>query len=257
MHFSTLVFASFAGAFLAPFGRAVASEASIPVPENEVEGLAVSDMGTHMAPAIWTFELDEDVIETPELVAEVQEAFVLAANEAHDITDFQFNTVDIKQVMHEKVDLGDDAMMLGDTEEEGDEGADDKWIGTRSLRGIVDTFVGARRSNRHFRPNNKKKKHTNLFKWRDLYSVNVHYGCKLCSNDDDALMSSPMNALTPQFYELEHGQVIMKRWQKAFCGKLRRIKMLRKPARCFIYLDLDHQDDPADEPNLFLPVSEN
>lgn len=256
MRFCNLVFASFAGALLAPFGRTMASEAfdAAPkeiagAPKEEAGRFVASKLEAHQAPAVWTYELDEDVVETPELVAMIREAFILAANEAHDMTNFEFDKVFIKEVMHEPIDLDyDDAMMQGDTEDEGDLDDDDnEWTITSSFQSLV-ASLGRSKKNRFKR------------KYRTKMTTAVSFGCRLCGKngkDDDSFMSSTIDAMDAEFYQSNNGVAVLKRWQKGFCGKLRRVKQLKKPSRCFIFFDLDHLDDPVDQPSLMLSISEN
>jgi hypothetical protein len=265
MRFSALIFASFVGALLAPSGRAVAASEANPIPpEEEVAASSVSEGEPHVVPVVWTFELDEDVVETPELVAEIQEAFILSANEAYSQTDLDFGTVDITMVMHEEIDSSeDDEMMLGDTdedlEEEGDEDADDEGDVMGALRGIADGTLG-----RYRRRKRKKWTPPSYDQYRNSYVANTHIHCKFCG--PGRMMSSTTGTgITPTLFhdldlDLQRGYAARKRWQKGFCGKLRRIKALKKPKRCFIFMDLDHMDYPggvADQPSLFLPVSDN
>ena len=224
MRFSTFIVGTFACAPLAlVFCRSVAAEVANPVLEEDV--VAVSELEPHVAPTFWTFELDQDVNETPELVAEIQEAFVLSANDVHDTADIIFSSVQIKQILHEMVDLRANEMIISDAMEEGDNDAgEDNADASGMLRGGLKADVK---------------------KWRMRYRASSSVTCRLCPDDRLASMWSP-EFLGSRFYNLEEQVDTLKRWEKDFCGKLKKIKSLKKPTRCFISVDFDHLDSLAE-----------
>ncbi len=239
MRFSSLVFVPFSSAFLT---GAFASNATFLIQDQEAE---VSALTRHYFPAVWNFELEDDFAETPEVMAQIEEAFILAANEVHDSADIKFFSVFTKGVMHEHFNKDGDSMMLGEVDEEEEASEDEVEVED-------ETNLARRlrwRSNFHIRPKNSR----NSPLWRPNYRVVLSVACNLCGrhpDDDDAaiMMARPLE-LRNRFYELEHGRNIMLAWQKRFCRKLHNIKTLHKPSRCFIFLDLDHED-PAEDPQV-------
>ncbi len=202
-------------------------------------------MASHNFPAIWNFQLEEDFTESPEILAQIEEAFILAANEVHNSADIKFFSAFIKRVVHEHFNKDEDSMMLGETYEEQEASEDEVEDETNLARRL------RWRSNFHIRPKNSR----NSPMWRPNYSVVLSVACNLCGrhpDDDDAatMLARPLE-LGNRFYELEQGRNILLAWQKKFCQKLHKIKTLHKPSRCFIFFDLDHED-PADDPQTFI-----
>jgi len=244
MRFSTLALTAFVNVLLTPV---FASQADIPIVEQDTT--EVSSMQIHNFPAVWNFEVEKDFTETPEIMAQIEHAFILAANEVHDSTDIKFISAFVKDVMHEHF-TKDNLMMLGeeDVENEEDDDDDDNAPDGDETSGSYLRPPTLSRINVHFRSRNTR----NSPLWRPNYKTVLSVACNLCArniNDDatTAMLGSPME-LGNQFYELGEGRSIHLAWQNRFCQKLRNIKALQKPRRCFIYFDLDHED-PVDGPN--------
>jgi len=244
--------------------------------------VAIGDL-THLRnnPIVVSYEVDEEVDETPELLAAIQEALVMSANEAHGNLDMQFYAAAIKGVIHENLeeqvtkeeeDDDEDVLLEEDEDEEEEEwsffpavlrgrsrSSSKKrsssrtpwWADKCKVKFYAYTFPHRCRKvpDRHYGDrsytNDKNKK--NIYR-RDVNSGNIA-NCNLCPrnpNDDDSLMlRGEQAALVPinnQFYSTFEGRSVMAKWQVQFCKKLRRIPALGKPTRCFIHFDSEHED---------------
>lgn len=190
-----------------------------------------SSMTQHKFSAIWNFELDDDFTETPEILAQIEEAFILSGNEVHDVSEIRFNSAFIKSSMHEHVTEEEDKkkkmMMLDDANNTGD--------GKTMLR---------------FNMNWRNKNSRNNPNLRPYYITLTDVSCKLCMPEyryvaTDAAHPVGQGSGTA-FYQSEQGQNIHAAWQRKFCQKLRTIPSLQKARRCFIYVDMKHEETADD-----------
>ena len=213
----------------------------------------------HKFPALWTFELDDDYAETPELIAQMEEAFITSANEAHASADMKFYSAFIKSAVHEHLtDESDDKNRMLLEDEQGEYYYDGSDKGTMHAAAAAaaadptgDETTRALRGSMWNRPANRKNGST----FRPNYTSLGGLGCNLCPNDDDAttMLAHPFE-LGTAFYSLEQGQSIRSDWQRRFCRKLRKIPSLEKARRCFIYLDLNHEEPDDNLEALASPV---
>ena len=197
--------------------------------------LGGGDLDYHIVPALWNFEVDKDVIEDSSILALVEQAFITSANEAHDKNSIVFHAVRIKQVIHEEVgDDSDEALQfyssLGKIISPAVEGDGD----------TLETFL------RGGLQGDEKK-------FRMRYRASSSVTCRLCPNDRRLASMSSIGAdatpsLTNAFYASKEGRLLLADWQKGFCKKLDKMKVMQHPKRCFVQMDFDHED--PDEGNL-------
>ena len=228
---------------------------------NVEEGMSKkvkSSLPLRKFPALWNFEVDDDFVETPELMAQLEQAFVLSANEVHNGADIRFVSSFIKSSIHESLaaetvsnkkkkrtmmrmlDGQEDEDFEQEDYDEEDEAEDAAAANDYHTRGGNAGMLGKsviRPSTKKFGP---------IF--RPNYTNLNNVGCNLCSDDDDATATMLVNPLElgSAFYQLEDGREIRLAWQRKLCQKLRSIPELEKARRCFIYLDLDHEE-PGDD----------
>lgn len=230
--------------------------------DEEMSNTVYSTLALHKFPALFTFELDADYAETPELIAQIEEAFILSANEVHQTADIKFISAFIKSAMHEHLSPDDDPksmMMLdGDGKEQGEYyGEDEEQMeGAAVVAAVTHDNAGLEEKRRFLRKNRRPK---NDFMWRPYYNTLTSVGCNFClPEDDDATTATVLARPLEQgsaFYELKEGRDIQLAWQRKLCQKLRSIHPLQKARRCFIYFDVDHDEPGDDAQDLVLTAS--
>ena len=210
------------------------------VAKEEVSKTVDAAVSVRKFPAIWNVVMDEDFAETPAIMAQMEQALILSANEVHNNADITFLSASTKRSVHERItEDGDDnnkrkKMMMLDGDYE--EGVDSDPAAAAGALDNEETPNLRINWNINIRPKNSKNNPI----LRPNYTTNLDCYCRFCSDDDAVAVSARPLEQGNLFYELQEGQDIHEAWQRKFCQKLRAIPALQGARRCFIYLDLDH-----------------
>jgi hypothetical protein len=219
------------------------------VAKEEVSKTVDAAVSVRRFPAIWNVVMDEDFAETPAIMAQMEQALILSANEVHNNADITFLSASTKRSVHERItEDGDDnhkrkkMMMLdGDYEDQVDTDKEQKTVAAAGALDKEETPNLRMNWSINIRPKNSKNNPV----FRPNYTTNLSCYCRLCSDDDAVAVTARPLEQGSLFYELKDGQEIRAEWQKRFCQRLRTIPTLEKARHCFIYLDLDHEE-PGD-----------
>lgn len=246
--FALLSIAALCGAQDVPFEQSD-GVASMPNLNETIDAFVDADFDYHVSPCIWTYELDSDVMDDSTIFAQVEEAFIQSANEAHEINDIRFEGVRIKNVIHEEV---------GDDEDEDDLSSEAELNFAQAIiAGILSPNVNGETPASSLR--GKSKWSSRKFRFRGYTAVS--YGCRLCGGgkkgkDDDAFMTSAAPVMTNDYYLTGEGRGVVMNWEKLFCKKLKKFKQMKHPNRCFIRMDFDH-DESSNEEDFLADHAEN
>lgn len=228
----------------------------------EDNGLSVEGLPSHVFPGIIYFETDNEVVEDSSLVALIEEAFVKAANAAHNTDELRYSGVHMKEIMHEYVEntkpddnpynfaeLGvADSVLDGADEHSGAEMELEEDPGltignlvaepVRSLGVLAEGMLGRHKHHEKKPPKEVER----IVKWRWDATISSNIQCASCMPDVMASKSSSVPApMTEEFYLTDAGRNMIIKWQHFFCNRLKKIKHLDNPDRCFIRIDFDHE----------------
>lgn len=218
----------------------------------------VSSLVIHKFTALWNFEVDNDFTETSELIAQIEEAFLLSANEVHNLTDIKFLSAFIKSSFHEHLSSEDDGTKRRTLLHNDGEVYDyDDQDNIEQPDDAANENTGHEKGTGFLRRPRKPK---DDFMWRPSYNTLTSVACSFCLDAKDnattgTLLANPFEQGSG-FYQHGSGRDIQLVWQKKFCQKLRSIQPLRRAKRCFIYLDLDHEEPGDNDASSAFAVSE-
>lgn len=209
-------------------GRTEASKTSKdPYPIEEASNIAALEGSptdkVHKFPSIFFFEVRKNFADDAEIMAEVEEAFILSANEAHDTTKMYFESARIKKVRHEKIEG------LGEVMEDDPESP----VVSPSIREVAEPSDALEYRYYYGR------------QYRINYSNTIGVGCNFCTLDDDNYLGSSF--LDSGYYQTIEGSEVLQNWENLFCKRLASIKKLKKPTRCYIDVDFDHEETDDDD----------
>lgn len=218
---------------------------------QEDDGLLSNKLEHHVFPVLWTFEIEQDLIaDDASILAEVEQAFILAANEVHDPNIIQFNNVRINEVIKEIIgewdpSPGEENSGHSDLVEQ-DEHNSTNAIGWRYWSRPNPNSVGPAIVPLKYRMRLRRRMWRKKRIWRAGYRSNVSVSCSLCVQRHlaDAAMMNPSLPLHlgNEYYMTNAGRAILIRWQHALCKRLKRIKHMSNPDRCFVRIDFDHEE---------------
>lgn len=264
MKLSALALLSFAALSGAQQVTVSAAASSIEDTAAEMQGdPSLKELGYHVFPGLYYFEVNNDVVDDSALLASVEEAFVQSANAVHDTNLVRFNGVRISDVVHQQVQNtkpdGTEYVppTLSEESEEGIESASpEDWMEEDDLELSVANFMAEpgrmlsdvangltwhrkKKAGKKVDPRQLAEK-----KWRIQGNLKSSMGCNSCSPEEGGAMMTATGSVSPLtngFYLTEAGSDMLIKWQHTFCNRLKLITQLQNPHRCFIRMDFDHE----------------